>query len=402
MYGRPDKYTPCTSAVLPAGPALAMSTFMKKPFLCCALLLGTHASVAGPLALHNPAQAPADSIQFASQLFAANNALPLKDLLNDRWHQPDLSHANSTALLSARSSMAVSMDSWQLQLFYRADAYAKASNDAMMLIYLEKQHAKPAAGKTYDLDYDLKGFTAQGVSLGHSLQLGSAEKGWRLGAAASLLKGMRLKEDEVTGHASQTGPNSYTLQASRLQHDSRLDASHGFNSFITGDKTTGQGYSLDIAAEYEWSPQWLASLVVNDAIGRIHWKAMPTSAWQADNVNALYDGNGNRTASINKTDSKSRYTQRLAPKSEASLYYRQPAYQLAASVANTHGMLLPELSASLRLTDTWRLHTRYEQRFGSVGLGLQHDYGELAIQTDGKSPQTSRVFGLKASLTIPF
>ncbi len=359
--------------------------------------------LASPLALHNPAAIPdALTAGVAIQAFAGNDALPLKELDGEWAQYPRTLHGKAEAVGSARADLTVSHHDWQVGLFSRAEAWASANRDALDLVYQDKNDIKPEAGRRYQADYRLETFTASGLQLGKQLALINSDHfKLRAGAAASLLQGHQMREDSVQGDANALSDQQYRINAQRTLRYTGLNTRNGFNSFLGDASPEAQGYALDLALAWQWQDNWQGRIVVNDALGQLKWKDLPTSKLEGD-TNVDLDANGNREPIISGQDSRTNYTQKLHSKTELAASYQQESWGYEASVTRYRNITLPQLVIRYQLSESWQLRANYETRFASAGLELRHRYFQIGLQSDGRSLASSRTFGLSAGIYLPF
>ncbi|NDV13345.1 DUF5723 family protein [Crenobacter caeni] len=372
---------------------------MKKILLPILLPLP---ALASPLALVNPAAVPqALTLSSSVAAYAANDALPLKQLDGDWTTLPNTRNGVAKAVGTARAELALAHHGWQVSTFYRAEAWASASKDALDLVYQDKNNLKPTPGRRYDADYLLDSFSARGIGLAHSFELpASGAWRWQAGVGASLLDGLAMREDNVAGSALALTEQQYQLQAMRTLRYTGLDTDSGFNPFLGDASPSARGYALDLALAWQWQDAWQGRLLINDALGELRWRDLPTSTLQANSDVAL-DTNGNREPLASGQDSRANYTQKLHSKIELAASYRQQAWEAEASLTRYRDVTLPQLRVSYHGFTDWQFGLAYESRFKTACAEIRHRYFRLGVQSDGRSPSNSRAMGLKAGVYLP-
>ncbi|MCL6263604.1 DUF5723 family protein [Craterilacuibacter sp. RT1T] len=359
-------------------------------------------ALASPLVLNNPAAIPQTlTLSSSAAAFAANDALPLKQLDGDWTVSPRTRDGVAKAVGTARAELAVAHHGWQVSAFYRAEAWASASEDALDLVYQDKNDLKPTPGRRYDADYRLETFSARGVGLARSFELPALGAWrWQAGVGVSLLDGLAMREDKVAGSALALSEQQYQLQATRTLRYTGLDTSSGFNPYLGDASPSARGYALDLALAWQWQDAWQGRLLINDALGELRWRDLPTSTLQADSDVAL-DANGNRQPLASGQDSRADYTQKLHSKTELAASYRQQAWETEASLTRYRDVTLPQLRVRYHGVANWQFGLAYESRFKTAGVEIRHRYFRLGVHSDGRSPSNSRATGVHAGLFLP-
>lgn len=359
-------------------------------------------TLASPLVLNNPADIP-QTLTLSSSVaaFAANDALPLKQLDGDWTTQPVTRNGVAKAVGSARAKLTVAHHGWRLATFYRAEAWASANRDALDLVYQDKNDIKPEAGRRYQADYRLDSFSARGVELARSFEL-PARSAWRwqAGIGASLLDGLAMRKERVVGEAVAQNDRNYQLQATRILRYTGLDIASGFNPYLGDASPSARGYALDLALVWQWQEHWQGRLLINDARGELRWRDLPTSALEADSDVEL-DENGNRQPLASGQDSRASYTQKLHSKTELAARYRLRAWEAEASLTRFRDVTLPQLRVSYHASTDWQFGLGYESRFKTASAEIRHRYFRLGVQSDGRTLEQSRAMGISAGLFLP-
>ena len=141
---------------------------MKKiaPGLFLSVVFPLLGHAEGLLAVDNPARNGQERGVYASlEAFEGNDQVAMRQY-GGGW-QGDYTPRNGTnlGLLAARAETGVQWQGYRLGALYRAVALVEASRDASDLVRQYKQSNGYDLGRTYQLDYRLKGFEADGAHL---------------------------------------------------------------------------------------------------------------------------------------------------------------------------------------------------------------------------------------------
>lgn len=364
----------------------------------------------GLLAVDNPAKNGAERSAYASaEAFAANDQLAMRQYGGD-W-QGSYSPRNGTnlGLLAVRAETGVQWQGYRLGALYRAEALVEASRDASDLVRQFNTRSGYDAGRSYPLDYRVRGFEADGARLGKSFALTRGGP-WQVdgGVALSYLHGQRLKLETVTGQVVTLNAKDINADARQDNSDSRLNVRDltDFNAPYGRLATpSGQGYALDLGLLLRHGDSGTSiELAVSDLVGRMDWKNLPSNVADYNTATKYYDANGyvhlNPTAT--RTSSYRDLSQTLEPKWRLAASYPIGNFELQGAANYTSGYWFPQIGASYRITPQWRIGADYDARFNSVGVTLQHPWLYFGLRMEGANLDTAKAYGLQGGISIQF
>jgi hypothetical protein len=375
------------------------------------LLGATSAGAESLLMLDNPAQpkGEADATALSCGIFIANDMVPVSHFSDDPW--PSDYHArNGTNLAVANLRMSIDgrRGEWSAGYFYRQDWLLKANRDTVDAHYFDQTDQLASQTRKYDLDYSLRGFSADGLRAGWSRAFRSAtgdELRW--GLAASLLHGHDVRVEQARGNLVTT-LGSATLVGNRELFNTRLravPASDSFNAFTPvqpQDVPAGWGYAFDFGLAWHLANGANLAFAVNDLLGRIQWDSVPVIE---QNVNGALAGGAlvpQSSASISGSNRYQSLTLNLKPKLRFEGDYPLGDTSLMASAESLDGQWFPQLGASYAVAANWRLGLQYETRFGSAEISLRHPNFDLTLSSQKLSLSESRALGIAAGVNYSF
>lgn len=380
----------------------------KNLFLGLALL-PLPALADGLLAVDNPARNASTTGGYVNvEAFEANDRLTISQ--DGKVWLGDNSRNTNLGLLAARVEAGAQWDGYRLGMLHRAYAMAAANRDAADLVRQYNDNSGYDAGRTYRLDYRIRGFEADGLRLGKSFQANPGGN-WRLdwGLAASWLRGRRLKLESAGGQVATSGSQSYTANVSMDSLDSRVDTSGSgtFNApFGISPRLSGQGAALDLGTVLRRRDGLRLELAINDLGGRIVWKNLPEYAANYNTATKYYDARGyvHFNPLVTAQSCYRDFVQTLDPKLRLALGYPLGAFEVQAASSYSRGNWFPEVGIAYRFGSQWSLAADYDVRFKTAMISIRHQWFSLGVngsRISGRSATSSGAGDTLAS-TTPF
>lgn len=360
--------------------------------------------------LNNPALAPLPDreMQFFLGAYAGNDMMPVDKLATENWPTDYRTRSGSNlGIGTLRVEASAREHHWSVGYFYRQDWLLEGNRDTVDAFYLDQRNDLTSAARTYDLNYSLRGYAADGLRLGYSDSLAlRSGRSLTWGISASLLHGRSVRQDNVRGQlVSQIG--SGTLNGNRSYFDSQLRAitdASGFNDFAPPapmESARGWGYGLDIGLSWQGSEGAALGLIINDLAGRIEWDRVPLIEQTVSNLNDPFVY-GSAGSAISGRNSYTSLTFRLKPKTLLSGAYPLGRSILSANLEGTDGHWFPRLGVSYPVSEKSRIGLDYDTRFGSVSLSLRGRYYFLSVATQDPDFSASRAVGMNVGLSMRF
>jgi hypothetical protein len=373
---------------------------MKHFFLfLCATLSGLPFPVlaADLLSAANPARAGAARAVYAEgQAFFASDAVPLSQI-NEDWSQGYRPReGENLALISTRIETGVQWQGLRLGYISRNEWIATANQDSLDIIRADRQEANYDKGRIYSLDYRLRGFAADGVRLSKSFSndLGS---GWVLGwgAAASMLRGRRVRSENISGGATATGARDFIATVDWTRDYSHTDtAAEGYTAAFLDGNPAGQGYSADFGIGLVRQDGLRLEWVATDVFGRMSWRDIPEKTLSGTNLPGAALPGGHKW----RVD----LTQTLPVKHTLSLSIPTDVAEVELTDSYFQGMHLPRVGMSKRFNADSAARLDYDIRFSTIGFGLSYRWLQMSLRSDSLSLNKARAFGLDIGARLDF
>lgn len=364
-----------------AGPGLGL--------LLCAF--ATNASAVDPLAIQSPAQNGTTRAFYAeASAFLGNDVAPIVQVRKDWADGYSPRTGRNLALISARAETGVQWRGFRFGLVSRQEWFAEAAKDTADIVRAEKLNADYDTGRRYTADYRLRGFTANGFRLGKAF-LQNLSAGWTAnwGVAASVLRGSKMRREDISGNAIGTGGQSYDATADWRRDYSNMDTTSFAPAFRDGHPD-GHGYAGDLGLRLERDDGLRFEYAVNDLVGRMRWTGIPEMTLSGTNV---FAGTlpGGRMIRVD-------FNERLPRKQTflASVPLQSARVELSDSTA--HGYHFPRLGLRPQWGPEWEALLDYDFRFKSVGVALSYQGFFVNIQSDALNFNKAKAFGLSFGL----
>jgi len=370
---------------------------MKSCWPAFAIALAARGALAADPALSsNPARFAAGTGVFTeAQAFAGNDFVPLSQLLKDDWGaQYGPRPGTNVAVLAARWETGFYFRGFRVAYLYRQDWFGRGHQDSLDLAHADRQDRDFDAGRTYKLDYRMKGFAADGVRVGKAFSH-ALEGGWGIawGVAWSGLRGHRLRLEQLDATAVGKGGRNVDAEGSWERDDSNANTvARGFAPAFVEGKAAGDGYSADVGVQltspggirFEWSAM--------DAIGRMYWYSIPqiTLSGSTTFSGTLPSG---RMVRVDLVED-------LRPKQ--SLSVSVPVGRLRMDLADHYveGFHFPRVGLATA-RGPLELRADYDVHFAALGVGVAYGWLRIAFMTDALRLDSARTASLDLSLRIP-
>jgi hypothetical protein len=363
------------------------------------------------LMVDNPAR-PArqmNAFDLSGALFAGNDMVPVSRFSDDPW-PADYRKISGTnlAVANERLSLGERRGDWSVAYFYRQDWLLKANSDTVDAHYLDQTKQLASQTRRFDLDYSLRGFSADGLRMGLSRAASTAGGGeLRWGVAASLLHGYDVRLEQAKGNLVTT-LGTATLVGNRELFNTRLHAvmpSASFSAFSPAqaqDVPAGWGYAIDFGLAWHLENGANLAFAVNDLFGRIKWDRVPLIT---QSINGDLAGGAlvpKASASISGDNRYQALNLSLKPILRLEADYPYGNATILARLEGMDGNWFPQVGLSYRVASGWDLGVGYETRFGSMEISLHHANYFLALASQNLNLSQSRAVSVSAGLSYEF
>ncbi len=384
-------------------------TPLRSLFLFLAWIGTTPCHADGLLAVSNPAKNGDATLGFAkADIFQANDNVALREYAGQWQGAYQSAPGINLGILFARAEVGVQWKGHRLFALQRGEALVQANRDTADLVHQYQTGSGYDAGRSYALDYSMRGFEADGVGISKAWDFAAGER-WRMrsGVGVSYLRGKRLKMESITGQIVTLSAKDLTASATSDASNTSLNTSNlsDFNApFGQQAQFSGDGYSLDGGMVLQDTQSGLRiELGLADVAGQLYWKNVPSNLTNYNTASKYYDANGyvQFDPTATRTSAYRNLTQTLPLKVHFAVAYPWGAWEVEGSTSHTQGIWFPQLTARYKVTINWTLCADYDLRFNSLGFGMEHRWFQWSIRTDNSELNVAKAYGLSAQIRIP-
>jgi hypothetical protein len=197
--------------------------------------------------------------------------LPVLALGRDDWpsyRSGQSSHPRAWRSLQAELS-ATHPSGWRISTLARAEAWLRASPDAVTTAALEATKSEPETGRPYELNASSQSWQGQGVRVGTPWMQLDAPARWHWQADVQLLRLQRLRTIDLSGNVSYLGGNAYDFKLRSQRFNPGIT-----DTFLPPSGSSGLGSSLSVALQGEPAVGWQVHLRADDLLSRLDWPDM--------------------------------------------------------------------------------------------------------------------------------
>jgi hypothetical protein len=379
--------------------------------LCAGLAAPAAAGTLGDALADNPARiAPTGTrLQADARVDAFSDPAALLRLDDPDWGRHARSrHALNHAQLGMEASAGFEAGGWRLKALTRSGGVATASADTVTLLGLLNRHEAPGSGTSFDLDYRLNFWRADGLSLGRGWHW-TPSPGQRLevGASLQVLGRIELLQEVFTGTATPAGPDRMLFNGQHLRAGNRMrtDDPSRFNPFVREGNPGGHGRAVDLGARWTLSERWQLELAGFDLAARLDGHDMPASVRVG---RFLYDGQGrligNADGSAAVQGQDSRGDMRIRPQARwlGRLGWQQQAWQADLLWQSHAGVREVELAGRRTLADSgYWIGASATARHAALGLSAGNDWCSVGVTLSNPRVGSARTLGAALRLNVP-
>lgn len=355
-----------------------------------------------PLSGENPAHIGmrGNQLFISGEVFSANTALPLRDLLRDDWEAPLNLSDDNRAMALWHLAVGNDWQGWRLAGIYRGELFLSTSRDTLDLLYRIKRHEDLPVGKTYVIDLQAKGFTAQGVQIGRGFDASHLFAGLRGGVAINYLRGRQLQKGDLSGNASALTNKSYNFD---LQLDYYYDHNYLYDRAPLDDGW-GDGYGIDAGFLVERATGWGGGAAVRDLCGTMIWHHIPYTNAIADSQSWSSDEQGYQLfrPTIHGFEGYHHFRQRISPKVDGELWYRAEHHSVGGTVNVIDGERYLWLNAGWHPSLQREVTLAYLPASQLLSVTLRHKLFTMRLGADHPNPQQARALAVMALWSHPW
>ena len=371
-----------------------------RPFFRSILAVGFLAVSACALADVFPADNPALIDQqrvayLSGSLFVGSNFANISDLLNDKTNRFDTSHSDAIALVQSRAKIGVDFHGFRLAALSRQDWFGTTTGNTILAYQKTQASGNLPAGTSLPLQYELTGFAADGVQLGHAVEWVASAWVFKAGAAATLLEGRAVKRQIAAGSASALGGGGMNVSGSTTNTCTCINpVAEGFIPAFQGHSPTGTGYAVDLGVTIQHENGVHLAWSVADAVSSIAWRSVPAISLSGSSTfNGQFPGGRRWLTDFEET---------LPVQHTLALSAPVNKVQFEVSLTRLNGYNFPMVGASVLAENGWNWGVAYDTYFRAAQLSASNKKWRLKLQTDSPQVETTRQIGIALELHQPF
>ncbi len=353
---------------------------------------------AGVLGLENPASiADERRVYVQGGVFAGNDFAPLKAIRSELKEGYAPRDGRNLALIAGRATSSVEWQGVRLGAIYRQEWLAEAQKDTLDAYRNESLGLSHSVGRTYTLDYRLRGFEAQGLQIGKAFHQ-ALDQNWVLnwGVGASLLQGKKVRSETWSGNATAVAVNTLAFnQIDVTRRYSALDtAANGFAAGYRDGDPHGQGYSVDLGLSLKRADGMRFDWTIGDAVSRMRWTSIPEITLSGTTVFGGVFPGGRKW----RTD----FAEHLPIKH--ALLWSIPVDSVRVELADEmiRAQHFPSLAVQKEIAPNWHARAEYDFRFKTVGLAVSHRMFHFGLRSDSLSLDKAHAVGVDGGLRFEF
>lgn len=373
-----------------------------------------------PLGISNPAHHHSQTaVLVHGRAFAANDFLPAKTLIrNTPWEQNYHPKAGrNIALLNGSFEASVLWNGLRVGYVARQDWFAQANRDGLDIYRSFDLKQALQTGQSGRLDYEMVGYTAQGLALGGAFERALGQSDWHVAAGfgLNLLKGHSYRHD-IWQTSLNTIASGVTVINGRVERDHARMKRDIFRDPVNfGSTPSGRGYALDLGLSFRHSNGWRVEWAAKDLLGEMRWRNIPYERLDALEYVVC------QTSGIDCNNAKDPNVAPIFADSAGGLLPRTRNLKhklkakhrvvLGVPVAGgslelinnyTSGVHLPAVGFVFPEYKGWKSRVNYDKRFGTVGVELGYKSFFVGYRADKLSLSKAKAYGLQTGFQWNF
>ena len=326
------------------------------------------------------------------------DGIPIRRFDSD-WSQGFAPHAGRNLLFQRnRAAAGIEKDGWRIGVEMRQEALLVTDRQTMDLIAMVKQHVRPNAAMTYDLQAHMQSWKASGVQVGRLFQLPPlAGRPALLDVSVAFYGKPVYRDNSVGGTVGYTPPQTFGADLTQRDANSRGDF-----PFRTGG-TSGNGASVSAAINVAVTDAVEARLRIDDLFSRLRLTALPVTTQRANTASAQFDSRNfvSFQPVLSGMNTQENVTTTIARYATAALEYTDAAWSGNLQLDRYAGVNMPQVGLSHRFS--WgKVTGSYLMRYKAVGLAYEQGRFRIGAQTDALHTSGANLIGMQASYSYLF
>ena len=329
-----------------------------------------------------------------ADLFWYSEPVSIESMIQD-WGGPF--YGGTTALTHNIAEIGFGTESWQFSVLTRYDYEMEFSPDTAEFYYLMRNELPLPVGRTYRLDLVARQTVSDGLRVARQFRVA---KGFDVNVGLSYLKGRRLTDGTLRGNATAIGAKDY-------------DYSFLVDYFYSEDKLfdrpvsspSGDGYSIDLGAQWQLEERLRATVTLKDFLARILWHDAPYTIATGTSDVKTYDANGYVVYDplVSGFEGNRDFIQTLPRRGTMRIDYDWNTHlRLSGIVDYTPPRTFYRLGVGALQTKYGEWSLLYYLNEGAVNVGFNAPAWSIALTTDSTDINRARTLGLVARYAMTY
>lgn len=176
---------------------------------------------------------------------------------------------------------------WRLAATARAQAWLRASPDAVTLAALDANSADPVNPGQFSVRANSQNWQGEGLKIGSPWATLVQRGQWQWQMDTQFLRLRRLRTNALSGDLLYQGSGEYDFNLSGERSGSSITS-----PFLAASKSSGLGVSMSVALKGRPAPGWGISVRADDLMSHLYWSelATETSALNSQVTSRAPDG----------------------------------------------------------------------------------------------------------------
>jgi len=331
----------------------------------------------------------------SASVTASSNFASVSDLTSDQSKNFDSSRSQSVAIVQARALAGMDIRGFRIAAISRQDWFGATTGDTIYAYQKSQTSGNLPAGSILALQYELTGFAADGIQLGHARTWNLPEWHIRAGASATWLQARVFKRQVAAGSASPLVGGGINVSGVTTNNCTCIDPkAQGFIPAFQGKSPAGEGYTLDLGIDLEHRNGARFAWTITDAASAISWRSVPSISLSGSSTfNGQFPG-GRQWL----TD----FEQALPVQNVWAVSIPMSQAQLRASLTQLNGHNFPMLGAEMPAGNEWTWGVAYDLFFRAVQLNAGNSKLRLKLRSDTWQADSAKQFGFGVELRQAF
>ncbi len=292
------------------------------------------------------------------------------------------------------ASVGIQFKNLSLNILNRSDYFQSYTNDTATFYHQYKNNITSNNSQKYRLEMVTSQFEATGLKIDFRHQTSSK---FSFNFAATYYNGRDFNSGKLMGQGQWQNRQEFTIDAPAVIHSAH-------NDLLAFPKANakGDGFSIDIGANWQINPQWQLNLSSNDVVSKIKWRdALLTNIdyWQLYRINSDGKLDTNPMVFWQKTN----YEQKL-PKTQIGYlsYTTKKHIEYYSKIISTEYFSHHQFGLKKPLADNQSIFLSWHRDLSAIEIGLNKSNSYVSLTADLFSSKIGRALNIEFGFSRPF